>query len=116
MNWFRILVRFGLAFVVLYLLGYVVPGFSGLTLPLLALIGATVALVSALIERQFNLGSKRQRALSLFLSTVVIIYFFSLIFIGRPPVASAVIAAILLSLVEFAFPKPIRREKGASPN
>lgn len=111
MNWFRILMRFTLVFFILYLLGYVVPGFSGLTIPIIALIGAAIALALTLIERSYQFGSNWQRAVVLFLTSAVVIYFSVLFLVERPPVASAAFASLLVSLVELTFLKPIRNKK-----
>lgn len=115
MNWFRTFVRFALAFVVLYLLGYVVPGFSGLTIPMVALFAIAIALVSAWVEHTVDFGSNMQRALTILLISGVIIYFLAFVLVGRPPVVSVAFAAILVSLVEFVFSKPIKKERKMMP-
>jgi hypothetical protein len=114
-NWIRVLVRFALSFLVLYILGYVVPGFSGLTVSLLALLSIFIALVSALVERISNFRSKRQRALILLLADSAVIYLFTFAFVGRPPLVSTVFAAVLVSWVELLFPVRPQKERKMLP-
>jgi len=104
----RVLLRSVVAFVVLFLLGYLVPGFSGLTFPLLTMVGILVGVVAALVERTTHPHSVRGRALSLFLITGAVAYFFSWLAVGRPPVASALIAGGLVALVDLIYPERVQ--------
>lgn len=111
MNWIRVLIRFAVSFVVLYVLGYIVPGFSGLTIPYLMAIGLITAIASALVEKAVKPGSARNRFLILFLISAVVIYLFSLMSVGRPPVLSTIIAALLVALVDLIYPERVHHRE-----
>lgn len=114
MNWIRILIRFAMSFIVLYLLGYMVPGFSGLTMPFLILIGVIIAFVSALVEMTTHPDSSRSRALIVFLISFAVIYLFTLAVAGRPPVVSTILAALLVAVIDLIYPE--RRGAGERKN
>lgn len=111
MNWARVLIRFAISFVVLYLMGYVVPGFSGLTVPLLFGISLIIALISALVEMTTHPDSARSRAFTLFLISAGLIYGFTLAVAGRPPVVSTVLAALLVAMVDLVYPEAAPKPK-----
>lgn len=109
MNITRVITRSVVAFAVLYLLGYIVPGFSGLTFTLLTVVSILVGVAAALVERTTHPRSKRGRALALFLISAAVVYFFSWVAVGRPPVVSTLIAAGLVAMVDMLYPAEGRK-------
>lgn len=105
MNWIRVFIRLAISFVVLYIMGYVVPGFSGLTVPLLLGISAIIALISAVVENTTHPESTRARAVTLFLISTGVIYIYTLAVAGRPPVVSTILAALLVAMVDLVYPE-----------
>lgn len=105
-NWIRLVIRAAATFIILFLLGYVVPGFSGLTIGRLAVVSLVTAAISSLVEMAVKPGSPRTRKTILFLVTAIVIYLYSMIMIDvRPPVVSTLLAAALIAGVEMVYPE-----------
>ena len=105
-NWLRLAIRAAAAFVVLFLLGYIVPGFSGLTIGRLAVVSLVTAVLSSLVEMAVKPGSSRDRSIILFLVTAVVVYLYSLAMLNvRPPVVSTLLAAAIIAAVDLVFPE-----------
>ncbi|HHU81393.1 MAG TPA: hypothetical protein GXZ26_00085 [Firmicutes bacterium] len=105
-NWIRLVIRAAATFIVLFLLGYIVPGFSGLTLGRLAAVSLLVAVISSLVEMAVRPGSPRDRSIILFLVTAVVVYLYSLAMINvRPPVVSTLLAAAIVAGVDLVYPE-----------
>lgn len=112
LNWTRFLIRAATAFVVLFVLAYVVPGFSGLTIGLLLAVSLLTALVSCLVEMGVKPDSARVRSIILFLTAAVVVYVFSMSAQNvRPPVFSTLLVAALIALVDLVYPEK-RQAKG----
>lgn len=111
MNWMRVLIRFGISFVVLYLMGYVVPGFSGLTVSLVIGLGLIIALISAVVEKMTHPDSSRGRALMLFLISAALVYIYTLVVAGRPPVVSTILVAFLVAMVDLVYPETVPKAR-----
>lgn len=106
MNWTRLFIRAVTVFVVLFVLAYVVPGFSGLTIGLLAAVSLLTALLSSLVEMGVKPDSARVRNIILFLTAAVVVYLFSMLAQNlRPPLFSALLAAALIALVDLVYPE-----------
>lgn len=111
MNWTRFLIRTVTVFVVLFVLAYVVPGFSGLTIGLLLAVSLLTALVSSLVEMGVKPDSARVRSIILFLTAAVVVYVFSMMAQNlRPPLFSTLLAAALIALVDLVYPEKQRVE------
>ncbi|NLY88762.1 MAG: hypothetical protein GX085_03985 [Firmicutes bacterium] len=105
-NWIRLVIRAAATFVVLFLLGYIVPGFSGLTIGRLAVVSLLTAVISSLVEMAVKPGSPRDRSIILFLVSAVVVYLYSLVMINvRPPVVSTLLAAALIAGVDLVYPE-----------
>ena len=105
-NWIRLVIRAAATFIVLFLLGYIVPGFSGLTIGRLAVVSLVTAVLSSLVEMAVRPGSPRDRSIILFLVTAVVVYLYSLAMINvRPPVVSTLLAAAIVAGVDLVYPE-----------
>ncbi len=105
-NRIRLVIRAAATFVVLFLLGYIVPGFSGLTIGRLAVVSLLTAVISSLVEMAVKPGSPRDRSIILFLVSAVVVYLYSLVMINvRPPVVSTLLAAALIAGVDLVYPE-----------
>ena len=62
MNWISVAVRAVLGFAVLFLLGYLLPGFSGFTLTHLLITGILLGFLSTMAEMAFLADDSRKKA------------------------------------------------------
>lgn|SRR5690554_1284089 len=117
-NWIRLLIRAAATFVVLFLLGYIVPGFSGLTIGRLAAVSLLTAVISSLVEAAAKPDSARDRSIILFIVAAVAVYLFSMATLNvRPPVVSTLLAAAIIAGIDLVYPEKRlaegEREEGA---
>ena len=82
MNWTRFMIRFASAFLVLFLLGYLIGGFSGFTYLHLAATAFLIALISAVVDLALKPHTAWERSLILFLTSAVAVYFYAMM-VGR---------------------------------
>jgi hypothetical protein len=105
-NWIRLVIRAAATFIVLFLLGYIVPGFSALTIGRLAVVSLLTAVISSLVEMAVKPGSPRDRSIILFLVTAVVVYLYSMVMIDvRPPIVSTLLAAAIIAGVDLVYPE-----------
>lgn len=105
-NWLRLVIRAAATFIVLFLLGYVVPGFSGLTIGRLAVVSLLTAVLTLLVEMAVKPGSSRDRSIIIFLVAAVVVYLYSLVMIDvRPPVVSTLLAAAIIAAADLVYPE-----------
>ena len=116
-NWIRLVIRAAATFIVLFLLGYIVPGFSALTIGRLAVVSLLTAVISSLVEMAVKPGSPRDRSIILFLVTAVVVYLYSMVMIDvRPPIVSTLLAAAIIVSVDLIYPErePLAGGEGRS--
>lgn len=112
MNWIRFVIRAVASFVVIFLLGYIVPGFSGFTYTHLLISSILVALAASLADMALRPESRRQRSIILFVASAVVIYLYSIIAVDvRPPLASTLLAGVAIGFVDWIFPEHPREER-----
>lgn len=106
MNWTRFMIRFASAFLVLFLLGYLIGGFSGFTYLHLAATAFLIALISAVVDLALKPHTAWERSLILFLTSAVAVYFYAMM-VGRmrTPLSGTALAAALIGLVDLVFPE-----------
>ncbi|HEY8345026.1 MAG TPA: phage holin family protein [Bacillota bacterium] len=106
MNWTRLIIRFVSAFLVLFLLGYLIGGFSGFTYLHLTVTAFLTALISALADLALKPHTAWERSLILFLTSAVAVYFYAML-VGkmRTPLSGTALAAALIGLVDLVFPE-----------
>lgn len=112
MDWFRPIIRFAVATLVLLFIGYVVAGFSALTVSDIVLIAAAIALIGYLIERSFrHAPSPYIRGIVGFILTAVIVYGLRYIVPDLAvPLLGTLVAALLVGVIDMFVP-PLARER-----
>lgn len=109
MDWLRPLIRFAVATLVLLFIGYIVPGFSALTVSDIVLTAAAITLIGYLIERSFgHAPSPYVRAIVGFVLTAVIVY--GLRYIAPDlavPLLGALVAALLVGVIDMFVPSTL---------
>jgi putative membrane protein len=102
-------IRFLIPLVVLYSIGYFVPGFSALTLSWIILLSVLILLVDWVIgravgERANILG----RGIITFLISAVVIFTITMaIQGGQVPLGGAILAALIISLLTMILPRKV---------
>jgi len=99
LKWIMRIVQFLIPFVVLYTIGYYLPGFSALTIPWLLLLALLIFLGSRLIQSFLgNVTKSLGRILINFLIATVIIFTVTLaIEGGNVPLGGALLAALIIA-------------------
>lgn len=120
MNWVSLAIRAALGFAVLFLLGYIVPGFSGYTLTHLLIAGIVLGFLSTMAENVFFADNPRKESILLLAVSAVTIYFYSILFIRqRPPLVSTLLAAGLITVLSYVVEKRLLEEgtvQNGAPN
>lgn len=106
MDWYRPLIRFAAATLVLLFIGYIVPGFSALTVSDIVLAAAAIALIGYLIERSFrHAPSPFIRGIVGFILTALIVYGLRYIVPDLAvPLLGALVAALLVGVIDMFVP------------
>lgn len=106
MNWISVAVRAVLGFAVLFLLGYLLPGFSGFTLTHLLITGILLGFLSTMAEMAFLADDSRKESTLLLATSAATIYLYSLLFVGqRPPLVGTLLAAGLITVFSYVVEK-----------
>ncbi len=99
MNWVSVAVRAVLGFAVLFLLGYLYPGFSGFSIIHLLINGILVGVLSTLAETAFLADHPGKESTVLLVVSAATIYLYSLLLVGqRAPLVGTVLAAGLITI------------------
>lgn len=115
MNWSRLLIRGAASFVSLFLLGYVLPGFSGFTYLHLLIASAILAAVASFVEMMVKPETAKQRSTILFITAAVVIYAYSMIVVKvRPPLVSTILAAAAIGAIDLLYPETLEAGKEES--
>lgn len=95
------IVRFLIPFIVLYTIGYFIPGFSALTVGWIALLTVLIVAIDWFVLRLFGPGVNRltRIIINFFVSTAVIFTVTLGIQGGNVPLTGALLAAILIALL-----------------
>lgn len=102
MNWMVHIVRFFIPFIVLYTIGYYVPGFSALTITWIFILSALVFSGDWLVEKifRFDLFGRFQRGIiSLLVSAIVVFVATLAIPDGNVPFGSSILAALIIGIL-----------------
>lgn len=110
MDWYRPIIRFAVATLVLLFIGYMVPGFSALTVPDIVLAAAAIALIGYLIERSFrHAPSPYVRGIVGFVLTAIVVYGLRYIVPDLAvPLLGALVAALLVGVIDMFVPSTFR--------
>lgn len=114
MNWTRFLTRAASAFLILFLLGYLIAGFSGFTYFHLLVTAFLIGLISALVDSVVKPHTAWERSLIVFLTSAVVVYFYAMLVAKmRAPLSGTALAAALIGLVDLIYPeKPSTHVEG----
>ncbi len=101
MNWLKWLLRFLIPAVVLYTIGYFVPGFSALTIGWIVLLSLLIIFGSWLVMRLIarDISRSRQMVIVFLVTTVVIFFATFAIEGGRVPLGGSLLAALIITLL-----------------
>ncbi len=108
------MIQLFIPFIVLYSIGYYVPGFSALTIPWLLLLAVLIFAANLLVQRGFGgIGKPFARIIIDFLVAAVIIFTVSLaIEGGSVPLGGALIAALIIAgITELIYPEKVRQRR-----
>lgn len=111
MNWTRLIVRGVVGFAAIFLLGYIVPGFSAFTYTHLLFVSLLVAILSTMAENVFLTDTPLKKSTLLFVISAVTIYFYSLLFIKvRMPLVSTILIAAIIGVADYFYQKAVTEE------
>lgn len=109
--------RFLIPFIVLYTIGYYIPGFSALTVSWIFLLSVLVFVGDWLVEKYFKvsfLGRFQHGVISFIVSTLVVLITTLAIEGGNVPLGSALLAALIIGVliglipeIENEYPKEV---------
>jgi len=106
LNWTRLLIRSASAFLILFLMGYLIPGFSGFTYLHLLATALVVGLTSSLVDLFIKPNTAWERSVIVFLTSAVVVYVYSMLVARmRPPLSGTVLSAALIGLIDLVFPE-----------
>ena len=106
MNWTRLLIRSSSVFLILFLMGYLIPGFSGFTYLHLLATALLIGLTSSLVDLFLKPNTAWERSVIVFLTSAVVVYVYSMsVARMRPPLSGTVLAAALIGLIDLVFPE-----------
>ncbi len=116
MNWTRLIVRGVVGFAALFILGYIVPGFSAFTYTHLLFVSLLAAVLSTMAENVFLTETPLKKSTLLFVISAVTIYFYSLLFIKvRMPLVSTILVAAIIGVVDYFYQKTVTEEPEEKP-
>jgi len=102
MNWVSVAVRAVLGFAILFILGYLYPGFSGFSITHLLINGILLGVLSTMAEMAFLADHPRKESTVLLVVSAATIYLYSLLIVGqRAPLVGTVLAAGLITVISF---------------
>ena len=102
MRWVVNLLRFFIPFIVLYSIGYYIPGFSALTVSWIFFLSILVFIGDWLVEKFFKttfLGRFQKGVISFLVSTMVVLIATLAIQGGNVPLGSALLAALIIGVL-----------------
>lgn len=114
MKWVLWMIQLFIPFIVLYSIGYYVPGFSALTIPWLLFLAVLIFAANLLVQRGFGgIGKPFGRIIIDFLVAAVIIFTVSLaIEGGSVPLGGSLIAALIIAgITELIYPEKVRQRR-----
>lgn len=108
------MIQLFIPFIVLYSIGYYLPGFSALTIPWLFFLAVLIFAANLLVQRGFGgIGKPFGRIIIDFLVASVIIFTISLaIEGGSVPLGGSLIAALIIAgITELIYPEKVRQRR-----
>jgi uncharacterized membrane protein YvlD (DUF360 family) len=102
LNWKSWIWRTVIAFVTLFLGGYLIPGLSVFTVPHLLIVSILLAYLATAGENVLLTDTRQKKSILLFVVSAVTIYLYALVLVReRPPAVSALLMAALISGVDY---------------
>jgi len=121
LNWKSWIWRTVIAFFVLFLGGYLIPGLSVFTVPHLLIVSALLAFLATAGETMLFADMLQKKSILLFLVSALTVYLYALVLVReRPPAVSALLVAAVITVMDYLLKAMEKRsapvgEGGASP-
>ncbi len=104
MNWNSLLLRLTMGFIILFFLGYLVPGLSALTITHLIIVSLLLAFLSTVGENIIIADTRAKKSILLLVVSAVTVYFYAWVIVGtRLPVVSVLLTTALITLLDHLF-------------
>lgn len=118
MRWLGLVVRFLVSAIVLMIVGYLVPGFSVFGFGNAILAALAIAVIGWVIERLFgDTISPYGRGIVGFLVSAIVIHATQYLVPGvRVTILGALLAALVIGIIDLFIPTPFRFTRGARQN